>query len=253
MILHAEMFGEGERIVFLHSGLQTGLTDFEYQRDYFQKGFQVIVPDLRGHGKSKNNDFSNYFNDCAADLAETLDYHQLDSIHLIGCSLGALVALHFAKKFPEKIASLTLSGIFAEKPSNWSEMNHAQAKQQKEFLRNEQAVEYYDQLHESDWKQFIYMGEDEKWYPFDETSDLSHLSSPTLILVGEGNELETAGTLIYPKMNDKVHVSIIPFASHLVHLEQPELYTQVLEVFIKRVICEKKEKETDSGNIISKQ
>lgn len=33
MLLHAEVFGDGEPIVFLHTGLQTGMTDFEEQRD----------------------------------------------------------------------------------------------------------------------------------------------------------------------------------------------------------------------------
>ena len=60
MILHTEIFGNGEPIVFLHTGLQTGLTDFEYQREYFQKNFKVILPDLRGHGNSKAEDFSNF-------------------------------------------------------------------------------------------------------------------------------------------------------------------------------------------------
>ncbi|WP_456274804.1 alpha/beta fold hydrolase [Bacillus sp. AK031] len=232
MILHTEIFGEGEPIIFLHSGLQSGLTDFEYQRDYFKNDFKVLVPDLRGHGKSTENDFSNYFEDCAADLAETLNYYDLDRVHLVGCSLGALVGLKFAKRFPEKISTLTLSGVFAEKPDNWVEMNDMQAEQQREFLKNEQAVQYYDHLHSTDWKQFIYMGADATWYPFEDTTNVNDLSSPTLLL--EGNEYETAGALSYPKMNEQVHISIIPFAAHLVHAEQPEIYTQILETFIKQ-------------------
>ncbi len=232
MILHTEIFGEGEPIIFLHTGLQSGLTDFEYQRDHFKKDFKVFVPDLRGHGKSRENDFSNYFEDCASDLAETLIYYKLDNVHLVGCSLGALIGLKFAKMFPGKIATLTLSGILSEKPDNWVEMNNLQVEQQREFLKNEQAVQYYDELHSSDWKQFINMGEDANWYPFDDTTDIRDISSPTLLLVGEGNKYETAGVQIYPKMNERVHVSIIPFASHLVHSEQPEIYTQILEQFI---------------------
>lgn len=49
MLLHTEVLGDGEPIVFLHTGLQTGMTDFEEQRDYFRSGFRVILPDLRGH------------------------------------------------------------------------------------------------------------------------------------------------------------------------------------------------------------
>ncbi len=233
MLLHTEIVGDGDPILFLHTGLQTGLTDFEYQRDYFKNNFKVIVPDLRGHGQSHENDFSNYLEDCASDLAETLHYYNLDRVHLVGCSLGALVGLKFAKMFPERISTLTLSGIFAEKPSNWSEMNRSQVEKQREFLKNEQAVQYFDELHSSDWKQFIYMGEDENWYPFEETNNVKGLSLPILLMVGEGNKYETAGTRIYPEMNKQVHVSIIPFASHLVHSEQPQIYSLILEEFIK--------------------
>ena len=68
MILHTEVYGEGEPIVLLHTGLQTGTTDFEKQREVLQESMKVIVPDLRGHGKSVSDDFSNYFEDAADDL-----------------------------------------------------------------------------------------------------------------------------------------------------------------------------------------
>ena len=49
LILHTEIIGEGEPLVFLHTGLQTGMTDFNYQREYFKNKYKVILPDLRGH------------------------------------------------------------------------------------------------------------------------------------------------------------------------------------------------------------
>ncbi len=88
MLLHTEVLGDGEPIVFLHTGLQTGMTDFEEQRDYFQSRFKVILPDLRGHGKSTSREISNYYEDCAADLKETLDHLGVESAHIVGCSIG---------------------------------------------------------------------------------------------------------------------------------------------------------------------
>ncbi|WP_367593488.1 alpha/beta fold hydrolase [Heyndrickxia camelliae] len=51
-MLHTTVFGEGEAILFLHTGLQTGETDFQYQANYFQQHYRILLPDLRGHGKS---------------------------------------------------------------------------------------------------------------------------------------------------------------------------------------------------------
>jgi pimeloyl-ACP methyl ester carboxylesterase len=234
LILHTEVFGEGDPIIFLHTGLQTGLTDFTYQREYFEKNYKVFVPDLRGHGQSIESDFSNYFNDSAIDLKETLDHYNVDKVHMVGCSLGALVGLKFSKMFPDRIKTLTLSGIMTEKPDNWYEMNKEQYAQRTEAITNEHALNYFNTLHQSDWKQFISMGKSEDWYPFEDTKDVGTFTFPTLLLFGEGIRHETKGASDFPKQDNQIHVSIIPFASHMVHTEQPELYTRVVNVFIKK-------------------
>ncbi|WP_430788064.1 alpha/beta fold hydrolase [Virgibacillus flavescens] len=123
MILHTETVGEGEPLVFLHTGLQTGTTDFEHQTTYFKRDYKVILPDLRGHGKSASADLSNYFQDSADDLAETIDNLGLGSAHIVGCSLGSLISIFFAKKYPGKVKSLTLSGVTSGRPKEWIDMH----------------------------------------------------------------------------------------------------------------------------------
>ncbi|MGG0177533.1 alpha/beta fold hydrolase, partial [Gottfriedia acidiceleris] len=58
------------------------------------------------------------------------------------------------------------------------------------------------------------------------------LEMPILFMVGEGNLHEIKGAITYPNVGNDVHVSVIPFASHLVHIDQPEIYTNILEQFI---------------------
>ncbi|ANU16450.1 alpha/beta hydrolase [Planococcus maritimus] len=235
MILHSVEVGTGEPIVFLHTGLQTGMTDFEYQREFFKDSFRVVLPDLRGHGQSINNDLSNFFKDAARDLLDTLEKKEMSSIHIVGASLGALVGLFFAKRFPEKVKSLTLSGITPGKPENWNQMHKEDVAVQTQLLQNEEAIHHFDQLHAADWKQFLYMARNDEWYPFEETKDLAGIRSPILLIVGEGNPNETTGAISYRSMHENVHVSIIPFASHLVHMEQPKLYSEVLKLFLKGI------------------
>ncbi|GKV55856.1 hypothetical protein NCCP2222_18030 [Sporosarcina sp. NCCP-2222] len=76
MRLHFTVSGDGkESLVFLHTGLQTGQTDFLFQQEYFKGHYKVYAPDLRGHGKSYVQDvaFSTYFSDSVTDLIETMD------------------------------------------------------------------------------------------------------------------------------------------------------------------------------------
>lgn len=83
--------------------------------------------------------------------------------------------------------------------------------------------------------QALEVAKDENWYPFEETRDLNGINSPILYIVGEGMKAEVKGALLYHSMKDDIHVSIIPFASHLVHSEQPGIYTEILEGFIHEV------------------
>jgi pimeloyl-ACP methyl ester carboxylesterase len=235
MILHTQVYGEGEPIVFLHTGLQKGTTDFEKQREVLQESMKVIVPDLRGHGKSVSDDFSHYFEDAAEDLRETLEHLQVDQVHLVGCSLGGLVGLLFAKKYPDRLRSLTLSGITADKPDNWVEMHAQDVQFQRELMENSEFTNQLDLQHESDWRQFIFRARDLDWYPFEYTSDLNNISAPILFMVGEGNKAEVATAAKYQSIHSHIHVCVIPFASHLVHVEKPDMYTEVLLEFLSEV------------------
>lgn len=232
MILHTEISGTGEAIVFLHTGLQTGKTELNLQKEYFDEKYQVILPDLRGHGNSVTNDYSNYFVSAAKDLAETLEELNIKTAHIVGCSLGAMTGLIFAKNYPNKVISLTLSGIMSKKPADWESLNQEDKESTAEILSNPETEEYFNSIHKGNWKELLETTEESDWYPFDQTADLSMLDFPILYIVGESNPRETAGTLSYPKTNKNIHVSIIPFAGHTVHLDQPEIYNSILDKFL---------------------
>ena len=237
MILHTSVIGEGDPIVFLHSGLQTGESDFNYQSGYFKKNYRVILPDLRGHGQSNVDQFDivNFFEDSAKDLKDTLEFLQIEKTHIVGGSLGALVGLVFAKRFPDRVSSLTLSGITSEKPHNWAELQLIDARMQMAVLENREAVNYFNRLHLSNWQSFIRQSQELDWYPFNETGDASSIQCPALIIVGEGKWHEVSGALNYRKKNDRFHMAVVPFAAHLVHNEQPEIYTAILERFLGNI------------------
>lgn len=236
MILHTESFGKGvEAIVFLHSGLQTGLSDFEYQRNYFKEHYRIILPDLRGHGDSVSTELDNIFERNAQDLAETLDQLGIETAHIVGASFGALVGIVFAKRFPSKVKSLAISGVTAEQPDNWEQLREQEARNQQQIFEYEETNAYFDQLHKGDWRKLIALGQQRDWYPFEETKDLSAIAAPILYLAGEGNPNETKGVQYYPDKYDHLHVSVIPFASHLVHAEQAELHAKTFELFLSRI------------------
>lgn len=104
MILHTSIQGNGEPLLFLHTGLQTGNTDFQYQQDFFKDSYRVFAPDLRGHGHSVSHDIENFFLDSAQDLLETINHYELGS--------------SFGRVFTRRNCGCTLCKTFSGEDSN---------------------------------------------------------------------------------------------------------------------------------------
>ena len=247
MILHTSISGEGFPLVLIHSGGMTGLTEYEEQSDYFsERNFKVIRPDLRGHGHSAGP-INQYFSHCAEDLHDTLKALQIEKCHIAGVSLGGIAALLFAKKYPEQVSSLTFSGIFPIEPDNWKELSKQEAAHHEQLFENEEVVSILNEIHgNNDWKALLRSFQDDDFYPFDETGDVSNLAVPALCMVGEVEKNEISAAVTYKQLNSDIHVSIIPFAGHLVHRDQPELYSRTLHTFIESLDCKNPIKENQS-------
>lgn len=236
MILHTNITGQGDPLIFLHSGGMSGLTEYEEQSGYFtSQNFKVIRPDLRGHGKSYG-EINNYFSRCVEDIRETMKYLNIEKCHIAGVSIGGIVALLFAQAYPEKVKSLCFSGIFPNEPDNWAEMLKEEALHYEQLFNNEEAVSFLNEIHgENDWKTLLRSFNHADFYPFDKTGDVATLKIPTLCMVGEQQNLEVSAAATYKLLNAHINMSIIPFAGHLVHREQPDLYTQTLYTFLKNI------------------
>ncbi len=234
MILFTHISGEGEQIVLLHSGGMTGLVEYEEQVAFFrEQNYQVIRPDLRGHGRS-GGALEDYFIRSAKDLYDTLEHLQIDRCHIAGVSLGGLVALLFAKTYPEKVRTLTFSGIFPVKRDNWEESLEYEAKCHQQLMENEEVVTYMNQIHEkSDWKALLESWQVKDWYPYDETGEVVNLQIPTLCIVGGDSEDEVTAATTFKQLNKNIHIAVIPFAGHLVHSDQPKIYSNILSNFLQ--------------------
>lgn len=70
--------------------------------------FDVIVPDLRGFGRSTTVETPYTVTEMAGDIAALLDHLELDEAMLAGHSMGGYVALAFARKYPGRVSGLCL-------------------------------------------------------------------------------------------------------------------------------------------------
>ena len=95
-------------IVFIH-GVGLDHQMWNDQTDYFNE-YSTLTYDLLGHGKTPCNKEKLSLKDFSDQLLEILDYLKIEKIHLIGFSLGSLIALDFSSHFQKKVEKLILIG-----------------------------------------------------------------------------------------------------------------------------------------------
>jgi pimeloyl-ACP methyl ester carboxylesterase len=104
--LFYEVKGRGEPLVLIHGG-QMDCRMWDQQFESYSRYFRVLRYDIRGFGGSvmPETPFSN-----ADDLAGLMEYLGMTRAHIVGLSLGGMVATDLAVTHPECVRSLVLSG-----------------------------------------------------------------------------------------------------------------------------------------------
>ena len=92
-------------IVLVH-GVGLNHTIWEPQIDAFDNS--VLAYDILGHGKTPLNNDNISFDNFSNQLINLIDELKMKKIHLIGFSIGSLIARNFASKFNDRLESLTL-------------------------------------------------------------------------------------------------------------------------------------------------
>ena len=107
MELHYDRHGEGKPLVWLHGGMGHG-PDWRFIFPSEPPGYQLIAPDLRGHGRSTGARATYSFRQSALDVIELLDHLALDRVKIIGLSGGGITALHLATLYPGRVEAMVV-------------------------------------------------------------------------------------------------------------------------------------------------
>jgi len=106
-----QLHGQGDPMLLIHGVAGTGQNDWKYQIAVFSERFQLIVPDLRGHGRTDHPETitgPSYFELAASDLVALVSSLNLGPVHVCGFSLGAGLAAWFVHAAPSLVKSLIL-------------------------------------------------------------------------------------------------------------------------------------------------
>ena len=120
-------------IVFIHG---VGLTYeiWQPQLDFFKK-YSTLAYDILGHGKSSLDKQNISFDDFSDQLIKLIDELNFQKIHLIGFSIGSLIARNFATKFNDRLQSLVLLGSIYKRTEQQQKIVNERFNQAKRDLK----------------------------------------------------------------------------------------------------------------------
>ncbi|MCY4017921.1 MAG: alpha/beta hydrolase [Chloroflexi bacterium] len=256
--LYYELAGTGTPFVMIHAGI-ADCRMWEEEFAHFAKSHQVLRFDMRGYGKS--HPVEGEFN-IQDDLRALLAFLDISApVILMGCSIGAGLAIDYALTYPEEVQSLILVGgepAGFEADVEWPEELFAQSEQAFKSGDVDRVAEidmriWFDgfgrsveNLNQEARKRGFEMArlvaEHEikdigthvrKTFEAQAVDRLAELKMPSLVIIGENDLpfLKLAADYLSTHIPDATR-ALISEAAHLPNMEHPEQFRAIVEDFL---------------------
>jgi len=118
----------GKALLFIHGAGQSHLTYVLQGRFLANRGWQVLAPDMPGHGRSGGEPLTTV-EDMAQWHVDLLLAAGVEAAHVIGHSMGGLIGMEMASRFPDHVRSLCLIASALKMPVNDDLLSAANSKQ----------------------------------------------------------------------------------------------------------------------------
>jgi pimeloyl-ACP methyl ester carboxylesterase len=247
---------DADWVVFVHGAGGSSSIWFS-QIKSFRKEFNVLLLDLRGHGKSKDLLQKYYeenysFENISRDILEVINHLEIKKAHFVGVSLGSIIIRSLSEIAPERVSSAILCGAITRMnirsrilvfighlfkrvvPYMWLYKFFAwiiMPRKRHEKSRNL----FIGEAKKLAQKEFI------KWFKL--TNEVNPLlryfkeketSSPMLYIMGEEDYMFLPPVKNIVKNHKLAHLEIIEDCGHVCNVEKPEIFNEVSINFIKK-------------------
>lgn len=236
-----------EALVFIHPAYGD-YTCFHHQVDVFAENYHVISLDMPGHGKSQVRGGGVGIDATVGLVAEIIVAEGHAGAHLVGVSLGSLMAQAASHKFSQLVKSVTICGgysIFGDNSAISKAQNREIVKAMFLMLFNMDGFRHYVVQHTNvvEAERDVFYRAMQKFTlrslpPMSGMSKILDktprtLHQPLLIVTGEHDlPIILSNAQDWQKLEPNARLAVIPAAGHCANMDNPEVFNQVLKEFL---------------------
>lgn len=235
-----EVHGAGPPLVLLHGATSLGHEDFAAQIPLFSRAFRLYVPDARGHGATRWDVREGFHYEWLVDdLAGFVDALGLETFHVLGFSMGAMTALQYATRAPERLRTMTIVGITTEREPRASVLRHLTDPERVD--RDDPAwAALLGRRHDRGqgigaWRRLLpAIAADVARQPLLTPGDLRRIDAPSLVVCGDRDPFVPVAhaDAIRRRLADG-RLFVVPDCGHEVMSRRPGLFNDALTAFFR--------------------
>jgi len=247
--LYYEIQGAGDPLLLIH-GLGSSSRDWELQMGFFSQQYRVIVFDVRGHGKSDKPPGPYSISLFTTDTAKLLQELNASPAHILGISMGGMIAFQMAIDFPALVKSLVIVNSTPELiPRTLEDRWHmwqrllivrllgmrkmGEVLGDRFFPEPEQEplrTIFADRWAENDKP--AYLETMKGVFGWSVANQLSEIRSPTMVLGSDGDYFPIEEKEAYVKKIPGAKLTVIRNARHGLPAEKPGVFNAVVAEFL---------------------
>jgi pimeloyl-ACP methyl ester carboxylesterase len=232
--------GAGPPLVMLHGATSLGAEDYAAQLPKLSQAFLVHLPDARGHGRTRWDAAQGFRYDWLVDDLEAfVDGLGIDSFHLVGFSMGAMTALQFGARAPERLRTLVVIGISPLRQPRASVGRHLMDPE-RILTKEPEFAALLSRRHDAGqgagaWQRLLpAIAADIAVQPLLSPADIHRIDCPAMVVCGDRDPFvppEHAAGLARQLPNGRLFV--VPDCGHEVTARRPGLFNEAIGGFYR--------------------
>jgi len=244
--MYYEEYGSGEPLVLIHASLATGAGNWKAYIPYLSPHFRLIMPDLRGHGRTNNPQGEIRLPTLTDDLVAFIKELNLEKPFLCGWSGGGDIALDVGIRYPNSVRAMVVGGVthrVSEEYFNTMRAMGAEAPGKVNFEQFEKAMPQFVELlriaHSQSpehWKTLLTQISHEMLEPtLPSHDDLKKITTPTLIIWGDRDQyLPVEDAIELYRLLPNAELTVLPNTNHSLSVTRIEQFANNAKEFLLR-------------------